>query len=184
MASLLALLLLAGCAQHGDGGGAETPAEPATDDEPAAATPQTTAVIVGIGGSGLTGTATFSTQDGVVTMQLDLQNAPPGTHAVHLHEFGDCSAADGKSAGGHWNPTGVDHGEWGVDPFHLGDIGNFSVGEDGKGYVQLTTDLWSIHSGGDNDVVGRAIIVHAGEDDMSSQPSGAAGGRIGCGVIE
>jgi Cu-Zn family superoxide dismutase len=184
MVTLLAALLLVGCAQQGEGGGGEAAAEAVTPAEPAQTTPQAVAVLAGIGGSAVTGTATFTTQDGAVTLQLDLQNAPPGNHAVHLHEFGDCSAADGKSAGGHWNPTGVDHGEWGVDPFHLGDIGNFSVGEDGKGYVQLTTDLWSIHSGGDNDVVGRAVIVHAGQDDMTSQPSGAAGGRIGCGVIE
>jgi Cu-Zn family superoxide dismutase len=171
--------LFAGCAQQGD---TEAPAEPAT--EPVEAASQAVAVIEAKSGSQLTGMATFSEMDGTVTLQLDVQNVTPGVHAVHLHEIGDCSAEDGTSAGGHWNPTVVDHGEWGADPFHLGDIGNFVVGQDGTGYVQLTTNLWSISTGADNDVVGRSIIVHAGEDDLTSQPSGAAGGRIGCGVIE
>ena len=87
------------------------------------------------------------------------------------------------SAGGHWNPTGVAHGKWGEGEFHLGDIGNIAVGEDGTGSITLTTDLWEIGTGSDVDIVGKGIIVHAGADDFTSQPSGAAGARIGCGVI-
>jgi Cu-Zn family superoxide dismutase len=108
----------------------------------------------------------------------------PGPHAVHIHETGDCSAEDGSSAGGHWNPTGEEHGKWGEHPFHLGDIGNIEVGEDGTGSITLSTDLWSIGDSSDHDVVGKSIVVHAGADDFKSQPSGAAGERIGCGVIE
>lgn len=134
--------------------------------------------------SNVAGEAVF-TQDGDdIMLIVDIQNASPGLHAVHIHETGDCSAADGTSAGGHWNPTGEDHGRWGGDSFHLGDLGNIPVGSDGTGYLERTTDLWDMDTGSDRDIVGKAIIVHAGEDDFVSQPSGAAGGRIGCGVIE
>lgn len=87
------------------------------------------------------------------------------------------------SAGGHWNPTNTAHGKWGDGEFHLGDIGNITVGKDGTGVIELTTDLWEIGTGSDRDVVGKAIILHAGADDFTSQPSGAAGARIGCGAI-
>ena len=83
---------------------------------------------------------------------------------------------------GHWNPTDVEHGKWGEGEFHLGDIGNITVGEDGTGRITLTTDLWEIGTGSDIDVVGKSIIIHADADDFVSQPSGAAGARIGCGV--
>lgn len=135
-------------------------------------------------GSNVAGEAVF-TQDGDdIMLIVDIRNASPGLHAVHIHAMGDCSAADGTSAGGHWNPTGEDHGRWGGDSFHLGDLGNIPVGSDGTGYLERTTDLWDMGTGSDRDIVGKAIIVHAGEDDFASQPSGAAGSRIGCGVIE
>ena len=133
--------------------------------------------------SSVTGMAVFTQNGDQITLTIEIQNASPGIHAVHIHENGDCSAPDGTSAGGHWNPTGVAHGKWGEGEFHLGDIGNITVGEDGTGSIELTTDLWEIGTGSDIDVVGKGIIVHAGADDFISQPSGAAGARIGCGVI-
>lgn len=133
--------------------------------------------------SSVTGMAVFTKDGYQITLTIEIQNASPGIHAVHIHENGDCSAPDGTSAGGHWNPTGVAHGKWGEGEFHLGDIGNITVGEDGTGSIELTTDLWEIGTGSDVDVVGKGIIVHAGADDFTSQPSGAAGARIGCGVI-
>ncbi len=133
--------------------------------------------------SSVTGMAIFTQNGDHITFTVEIQNASPGIHAVHIHENGDCSAPDGKSAGGHWNPTGVAHGKWGEGEFHLGDIGNITVGEDGTGSIELTTDLWEIGTGSDVDVVGKGIIVHAGADDFISQPSGNAGARIGCGVI-
>ncbi|HXH86347.1 MAG TPA: superoxide dismutase family protein, partial [Nitrospira sp.] len=108
-------------------------------------------------GSQLTGSATFTNENGQVSLEIDLKNAPPGEHGVHIHEIGDCSAEDGTSAGGHWNPAGHDHGKWGEEPFHLGDIGNIMVGEDGTGSLKMSTDLWSIGTGQDNDVVGKAV---------------------------
>lgn len=133
-------------------------------------------------GSTTRGYAMFVEQDGEIALELDVESAPPGTHAVHIHEFGDCSAPDGTSAGSHWNPASVDHGAWGSDPFHLGDIGNLEVDENGRGRITMSTDLWAIGTGGDNDVVGKSVIVHAEADDFG-QPTGNAGGRIACGVI-
>ncbi|HZH03925.1 MAG TPA: superoxide dismutase family protein [Myxococcaceae bacterium] len=134
-------------------------------------------------GSTVEGAAVFTEQaDGRVALKLDVANAPPGKHAVHLHVNGDCSAPDGASAGGHWNPNGDAHGKWDHAPFHLGDIGNLEVGEDGKGSVTLTTDAWKI-SGEPNGVVGRSVVVHGGVDDFTSQPAGNAGNRIACGVV-
>ena len=144
---------------------------------------QAIATIGPTSGNSVTGMAIFTQTGDEISLTIEIQNASPGIHAVHIHESGDCSAPDGTSAGGHWNPTGVAHGKWGEGEFHLGDIGNITVGEDGTGSIELTTDLWEIDTGSDVDVVGKGIIVHAGADDFTSQPSGAAGARIGCGVI-
>lgn len=175
---LLALCAL-GCGPAQSPQTAETAAEPeATSAKSAAATLQARS------GSKLSGTATFTERDGTVTMVLEVRGVEPGEHAVHLHEVGDCSADDGTSAGGHWNPGGTDHGKWGEDPYHRGDIGNLSVGEDGTATLTFSAGEWSIGGDPGTDVVGRAVIVHASADDFTTQPTGAAGGRIGCGVIE
>ena len=133
--------------------------------------------------SHLTGKATFREENGKVTLKLKIKGAEPGTHAVHLHEKGDCTAPDGTSAGGHWNPTRVDHGRWVSPPFHHGDIGNVAVGANGRGTLTLTTDLWTIGGAPETDVVGKGIIIHAKADDFTTQPTGNAGGRAGCGVV-
>ena len=144
---------------------------------------QAHAMINALGDSGVTGIAVFTQNGDQITLTAEIQGASPGLHGFHIHAYGDCSVPDGTSAGGHWNPTDVAHGKWGEGEFHLGDIGNINVGADGTGRIILTTDLWEIGTGSDVDVVGRGIIVHAGADDFISQPSGAAGARIGCGVI-
>ena len=129
------------------------------------------------------GSAIFVRESGRTTLQISLQNTPRGVHAVHLHQTGDCSAYDASSAGAHWNPAGAKHGAWGKPPFHLGDIGNVTVGEDGTGSMNLTTHLWSIGTAADNDLLGKAVTVHAKSDDFTTQPSGAARDCIACGVI-
>lgn len=143
-----------------------------------------TATIEAKSGSSVSGTVTFTEQDGVVTMKAALAGLTEGNHAIHIHAIGDCSAPDGKSAGGHWNPTEQNHGKWMQEPFHTGDIGNLVVGADGTGTIERETELWSV-GGSDikKNVVGHAIIIHEGPDDFSSQPSGAAGPRVGCGEI-
>lgn len=173
---ILVALSLAGCS-----GAGEQASESGTEEQ--SLVRRATAHVQPTAGSEAFGTAIFINGP-AVDLQIDIEDAPPGIHAIHIHETGDCSAEDGSSAGGHWNPEGHDHGQWGAEPFHLGDIGNLTVGEDGKGTLMLSTDKWSMGTGKDNDIMGKAIILHASEDDFESQPTGNAGGRIGCGVIK
>lgn len=143
-----------------------------------------TAVIESKNESGISGTVTFTEIDGEVLMKAKIKGLKPGDHAIHIHAVGDCSSADGSSASGHWNPTNTDHGKWGTAPFHIGDIGNIEADADGNGTFTRETDLWCIDcDDATYDIVGKAIIIHAGPDDFSSQPAGAAGDRIGCGEI-
>ncbi len=152
----------------------------------AAPAPAATAVLAAKSGSTVTGTATFTIgTDKKMTVKVSVAHAPPGIHAVHVHINGDCSSADGNSAGGHWNPTTDQHGQWGGAHFHLGDIGNMTVAADGTGSVTLTTDKWTAGgNGATTDVVGHSIVVHGGVDDFTTQPTGNAGSRIACGVIK
>ena len=143
------------------------------------------AVIQGKSGTETSGSVTFKEENGMVEMTALLSNiSKSGKHAIHIHEKGDCSSDDGKSAGGHWNPSGHEHGEWGEGSFHKGDIGNLEIDEKGNGIISKKTDLWCIGCDDENkNIIGKAIIIHEGADDMTSQPSGAAGSRIGCGEI-
>ena len=134
--------------------------------------------------SNVTGTATFIEKMGKVTFMAKLSGLKPGIHAVHIHEKSDCTAADGSSAGGHWNPTFKKHGQWGVGEYHRGDIGNFIADENGNGSITLNTDEWSI--GGEDEtknIFGKGLIVHQGADDFVSQPAGNAGARVACSAI-
>jgi Cu-Zn family superoxide dismutase len=134
--------------------------------------------------SNVNGTITFTEIDGKVKMTVDISGLTPGDHGIHIHAIGDCVAADGSSAGGHWNPTNVGHGKWGIAPFHKGDIGNILADSNGIGKLILETDLWCINCDDETkNIIGKAIIIHEGVDDYSSQPAGAAGDRIGCGKI-
>ena len=136
--------------------------------------------------SNLSGKVMFTEENGEVTMKAEIMGLSEGDHAIHIHEKGDCSSADGKSAGGHWNPTDQPHGKWGSEEgYHKGDIGNFKTNADGLGTISITTNEWCIGCDDDTkNIVDKAIIVHDGQDDFTSQPSGAAGTRMGCGVIE
>ena len=137
--------------------------------------------------SGVEGVVNFTEKDGMVEMTATFTGLTPGEHAIHLHEEADCSAADGTSTGGHWNPTNERHGKWGdAEGFHKGDIGNFTARDDGSADVEFSTDQWCIGCDDPNkNIIGKAVIVHQGTDDFTSQPSGAAGARISCtGIIE
>ncbi len=138
-------------------------------------------------GSEVSGMVTFTEEAGTVSMKAELKGLSPGEHAIHLHEKADCSSDDGKSTGGHWNPTAQPHGKWGAaEGFHIGDIGNFTADEEGSATVEFSTDLWCLGCDDANkNILGKAVIVHQGVDDFTSQPSGAAGARISCtGIIE
>ncbi len=137
--------------------------------------------------SNVSGEVVFTKDKGEVIMRATFLGLDEGEHAIHLHEKADCSSADGKSTGGHWNPTFEQHGKWGSeDGYHKGDIGNFTADADGNATVEFSTDEWCIGCGDDTkDILGKAVIVHQGVDDYTSQPSGAAGARIACtGIIQ
>ncbi|ADQ82246.1 superoxide dismutase family protein [Riemerella anatipestifer] len=127
------------------------------------------------------GTATFTQKAKTVTLNIDVHNLTPGKHAIHIHEFGDCSAKDGSSAGGHWNPTGHHHGKWETEHFHRGDIGNLNADKNGHATLTFSTDKWCLGCKDETkNLYNKSIIIHAGEDDYRTQPTGNAGGRVGC----
>ena len=170
------------------------PTAPAVPEiaEPAPAPAQTQlaasarATLAAVGDSGVGGDLVFNIDNGGVRVTGTLTGLKPGaTHAFHVHEFGDCSAPDASSAGGHFNPAQQPHGNReGGGPHHAGDIPNQVAGDNGEAKVdQLLTGL-EIASGGANDIVGKGVIVHADADDYTTQPTGNAGGRIACGVVE
>mgnify|MGYP001545787389 FL=1 len=137
--------------------------------------------------SNVEGEFSFTEENGQITMVASFSGLSPGEHAIHIHEKADCSSEVGKSTGGHWNPTMEPHGKWGVaEGFHKGDIGNFEADENGNGSITFTTDQWCLGCEDDTkNVIGKAVIVHQGVDDFTSQPSGAAGARISCtGIIQ
>ncbi|MDP3541819.1 MAG: superoxide dismutase family protein [Elusimicrobiota bacterium] len=131
-------------------------------------------------GSPISGTARFEDVKGGLKVTVTLTGVPGTSHAMHIHEFGDCSDS-GKAAGGHYNPKGAPHGHALKDPkkAHPGDFGNVTV-QDGKATFEAVLPKASLK--GKNPVAGRSIVLHEKEDDFS-QPVGNAGGRIACGVI-
>ena len=133
-------------------------------------------------GSKVTGTVTFSEKDGKTEVAIDLKGLKPGDHGIHIHEKGDCSAPDGKSAGDHFNPAKAPHGAPDAPQHHAGDLGNITAGEDGVAQKTVTVDFLTV-ADGEKSAVGRAVIVHEKQDDMKSQPAGNAGARVACGVV-
>lgn len=186
-----ALFLIAPLALVACGGAATPPAEapPAATTTTPAAAPATTLSVRSIevplaakSDSKLSGKATFTEVEGGVKVKVQVAGAPPGKIATHVHEKGDCSAPDGASAGGHFNPASHPHALPPSAERHLGDLGNIDVGADGSGSTEITIQGASLKEGDPNSFLGKAIIVHAKQDD-GGQPVGNAGGRIGCGVI-
>lgn len=134
--------------------------------------------------SKVAGTISFVEKNGMVTLKANVTGLAPGLHGIHIHEKSDCSSADGKSAGGHWNPTHVNHGKWNDKEHHKGDIGNIKADANGNATLTLTTDEWCIGCGDTNkDIIGKSIIVHEKADDFVTQPTGNAGGRMACSAI-
>ena len=124
------------------------------------------------------------TQQGADAVHVvgDLEGLKPNAkHAFHIHEFGDVSAPDGASAGGHFNPDGHQHGGPGAAQHHAGDLGNAQTDGQGKAHVDMV--LHGVSVCGANAVLGRSVVVHDKEDDLASQPAGNAGARIAVGVI-
>ena len=103
-------------------------------------------------------------------------------HGFHIHEKGDCSAPDGSSAGGHFNPAGKPHGAPDAADRHAGDLGNFEVDAYNNGRINYLDKTISLS--GPNSIIGKGVIIHEKADDFKTQPTGNAGARLACGVIE
>lgn len=139
------------------------------------------AVVHPTDGNDVTGTVTFEQSDDGIRVQATLEGLEEGDHGFHIHQYGDCTADDGTSAGGHYNPTEEQHGAPEDDERHVGDMGNITADENGNATIDYVDS--KIELNGKNSILGRGVVIHGGQDDLSSQPSGDAGPRVGCGVI-
>ncbi|MDX1590391.1 MAG: superoxide dismutase family protein [Balneolaceae bacterium] len=152
------------------------------EEEPEVMIEQAVAVIHPTEGNAIEGYATFTQADDGVRVQAMVSGLDAeALHGFHIHQYGDCRASDGTSAGGHFNPEDNPHASPTDDVRHVGDLGNLPTNEDGVAEIDYTDTHISLS--GPNSILGRGVIVHAGEDDFESQPTGAAGARLGCGVI-
>lgn len=139
------------------------------------------AVLYPTEGNEAHGMVHFIEVDSRVRVVADLEGLAPGAHGFHVHQYGDCSAPDGTSAGGHFNPDGTPHGAPDASERHVGDLGNVSADDTGKAHLEWTDSFLSFS--GPHSILGRGVIVHAEADDFTSQPTGNAGARVACGVI-
>ncbi|QUW21458.1 superoxide dismutase family protein [Sporosarcina sp. Marseille-Q4063] len=133
------------------------------------------------------GTAELSEEDNGVLVKVKAENLPEGPHGFHFHEAGKCESPDFESAGGHFNPTEAEHGLENDKGPHAGDLPNLEVGKDGKVEEEFVAELVTLKKGEANSLLqdgGTALVIHAEADDGTSQPSGDAGDRIVCGVIQ
>ncbi|MEM9452321.1 MAG: superoxide dismutase family protein [Cyanobacteria bacterium P01_E01_bin.6] len=144
-----------------------------------------TATVQSTDGSAMVlGEATFTETPEGLKVDLALSDVPTGFHGFHVHQFGSCDEG-GVAAGGHFNPDGVKHGyllKDGYDAAHVGDLGNVVIYSNGSGTISVTLPDLPL-TDGDRAIAGHAVILHADRDDFG-QPTGNAGGRIGCGIIE
>ena len=142
-----------------------------------------TAVLAPTKGNSVSGTVNFIQKGEVVLVEAKITGlSANGTHGIHIHEKGNCSAADASSAGGHFNPSGAKHGGTVGAVRHGGDLGNLRA--DANGFAQASMEVTGITLGTDpNSIIGRAVIVHGGPDDLKSQPAGNSGPRVACGLI-
>jgi Cu-Zn family superoxide dismutase len=135
-------------------------------------------------GHDVRGLVTFATVDDGILVSAEVGGLSEGLHGFHIHETGDCSAPDALSAGGHYNPADAPHGapEAPGAERHVGDLGNLEAGADGRARYERVDSVLTLS--GPTSIVGKAVIVHAGQDDFTTQPTGDAGPRLACGVIE
>jgi len=128
------------------------------------------------------GTVEFKETDDGIEVTANIEGLKKGVHGFHIHEKGDCSAPDAKSAGGHFNPSNHKHGAPDGAEHHEGDLGNITAEKDGKGTATITIKGVTLGDG-DTSIVGKGFIIHAKADNFKTQPTGDAGDRVACGVI-
>ncbi|HZR06867.1 MAG TPA: superoxide dismutase family protein [Candidatus Udaeobacter sp.] len=167
----LALLVISGVAAQ-----AQTP------EQKSSAALKAVAVLHPTAGNKVSGTVTFTEQADGVKVRAEITGLTPGNHGFHVHEFGDCSAADASSAGGHFNPTHKPHAGPDAPERHVGDMGNVQADASGKATLEYVDHQISL-SNDEQSAIGRSVVVHAKADDLKSQPAGDSGARVACGVI-
>lgn len=139
------------------------------------------AVLSSSSGSTVGGTVNFIQEKDGLRVQANFGGLTPGLHGFHIHEKGDCTASDAKSAGGHFNPLGHPHAGPTDPGRHLGDLGNLEA--DANGNATYSRTFPDLKLEGETSIIGRAVIVHAQSDDFTTQPSGNSGDRVACGII-
>src|SRR5438309_11155630 len=140
------------------------------------------AVLHPTAGNKVSGTVTFTEEADGVRVRAEITGLTPGNHGFHIHEFGDCSAADASSAGAHFNPTNNPHAGPDAAERHVGDMGNVEADAAGKATLEYVDHQISL-TNDQRSVIGRSVVVHAKAYDLKSQPSGDSGARVACGVI-
>lgn len=167
LAALAVTSLAAGCAMLGIG------------------TPSARATLEPRSGSAASGEVSFASTGGMLRLKGEVRGLRPNAnHGFHVHENGDCSAADATSAGGHFNPGGSAHGQPGAGAHHAGDLPNLTADARGVATVDVQVSGLSLAAGERNSVINRALVVHRDPDDYRSQPAGNSGARIACGIIK
>ncbi|MDW0112458.1 superoxide dismutase family protein [Sporosarcina saromensis] len=157
-----------------------------TETEPMEGEYSTSVELIGNEGESVGAVELIQKEDGVM-VKLQAEGLPPGPHGIHFHEKGTCETPDFESAGGHFNPTDASHGLEHDEGPHAGDLPNIEVNEDGTIDTEFLAKNVTLTLGDDNSLLqegGTALVIHAGEDDGKSQPSGDSGERIVCGEIK
>jgi superoxide dismutase, Cu-Zn family len=145
-----------------------------------------TAVMKDVKGNTVGLAAFTEDSSGLVHINVNASGLTPGLHGIHIHDKGNCTEPSFTSAGGHYNPLGKEHGLKNPNGPHAGDLPNLEVGEDGKGYMNVTTGLVTLSDGPTTlfTANGTSLVIHDGSDDQMTNPSGNSGSRIICGIIE
>ena len=164
------------------GGGGNAPVQTAGEAPPPALL-QASALLAPTQGNTVQGNVVFRQEAaGGIRVVAEVSGLTPGSHGFHVHETGDCSAPDATSAGGHFNPHQTAHGKVGEGEYHSGDLPSLEADSDGNARVNVV--LESVELTGDHSIIGRGLIVHADPDDYTTQPTGNAGARVACAVIQ
>lgn len=142
---------------------------------------QAIAVMNATEGSKVKGVVGFVKDGKGVRITANIEGLSPGPHGFHIHEFGNCTSPEANSAGGHFNPTDMPHAGPKAEKRHAGDLGNLEADKNGLARLEVTDNMISL--GGPKSIIGRSVIVHAQADDFKTQPTGASGARVACGVV-